>query len=204
MDRESACCRRSALPPVSRGAAVRSDPFAPLLTDRLRLRCVTADDAAATSRLMTPGVSRWLASWPVPFTPEMAGARIAALRQRAFRGDALPLAITARADGDLLGWALLERDDRDRTSASLGFWLGERHHGQGYMRELAPIVTTAGFELLAVDVIEAGAQTSNAGSFAVMEACGMTPVGERMVHAAARARDELCRFYAIRRPPSLS
>jgi hypothetical protein len=33
-------------------------------TPRLRLRPVHDGDAEATARLMTPGVSRWLASWP--------------------------------------------------------------------------------------------------------------------------------------------
>ena len=181
-----------------------SEPFEAQLTSRLEIRCVTADDAAATSLLMTPGVGRWLASWPIPFTPEMAGARIDALRQLAFRGDALPFAITSRTDGALLGWATILRNEGDRRSASLGFWLGERHQAKGYMREIAPIVTDAGFKLLAVDVIEAGAQLANTGSFAVMKACGMTLVGTRTIHASARGRDELCRFYEIRRAQSLS
>lgn len=42
-----------------------------------RLRPLRPADAAALSALMTPEVSRWLASWPVPFTPEMAEARLA-------------------------------------------------------------------------------------------------------------------------------
>jgi ribosomal-protein-alanine N-acetyltransferase len=174
-----------------------SEPFERQQTSRLVLRCVTANDSAATSLLMTPGVSCWLASWPVPFTLGMASARIHALRQLAFLGDALPFAITTKTDGELLGWAIVERNGRDRKSASLGFWLGERHHGKGYMQEVAPVVMAAGFKLLSVDVIEAGAQVANIGSFTIMRLCGMKPVGERMVHASARGRDELCRFYAI-------
>ncbi len=48
-----------------------SDPFAPLETEWPRLSCVRPEDAALVSRLMTLAVSRWLAPWPVPFTPEM-------------------------------------------------------------------------------------------------------------------------------------
>jgi len=152
---------------------------------------------------MTPAVSRWLASWPIPFTLEMAKERVAELRERAYRADALPFAIVASLNDELVGWATIVRNERDRTSASLGFWLGEQHHGQGYMREIAPIVLVAGFAALGVDVIEAGAQIANAGSFAVMTACGMTAVGERMVYAAARRQDEPCCFYEVRRPSSL-
>jgi ribosomal-protein-alanine N-acetyltransferase len=179
-----------------------TEPFAVRSTNRLRLRCVTADDASATSRLMTPAISRWLASWPVPFTLEMAQQRIRDLREQAYRGDALSLALVAAVDDELVGWVTIVRNERDRMFASLGFWLGEQHHGKGYMRETAPIVVAAGFETLGVDVIEAGAQIANAGSFAVMTACGMTAVGERMVHAAARRQDEPCCFYEIRRPTS--
>jgi [ribosomal protein S5]-alanine N-acetyltransferase len=180
-----------------------TEPFAARSTNRLRLRCVTADDALATSRLMTPAVSRWLASWPMPFTLKMAQQRIADLREQAYRGDALPFAIVARLNEELVGWATIVRNERDRASAALGFWLGEHHHGKGYMREIAPIVLAAGFATLGVNVIEAGAQIANAGSFAVMKACGMTAVGERMVYAAARRQDEPCCFYEVRRPSSL-
>jgi ribosomal-protein-alanine N-acetyltransferase len=119
---------------------------------------------------MTPGVSRLLASWPVPFPLQMAASRIKAARRRAICGDALPFAITARSDGSLIGWTTVERDAHDRMSASLSFWLGERYHDQGFMREIAPVVIEAGFRLLAVDSIEAGAQVTNTASFAVMEA----------------------------------
>ena len=67
------------------------------------------------------------------------------------------------------------------------------------MREIGPAVTAAGFTLLGVDAIRAGAQVGNRESFAVMRLCGMTPVEERLVRASARDRDELCRFYEVRR-----
>jgi ribosomal-protein-alanine N-acetyltransferase len=50
-------------------------------------------------------------------------------------------------------------------------------------------------------VIEAGAQPGNTASFAIMRACGMRPVGERMIPVPARGRDELCHFYEVHRPP---
>ncbi len=153
----------------------------------------------ATSRLMTPGISRWLASWPVPVTPAMASGRIDDLRRLAFHGDALPFAVIGRCEGGLLGWATVTRGDLDRSSASMSFWLGEAHQGKGYMREVAPAAVGAGFDLLGVNEIEAGAQVTNAASFAVMTACGMMPAGERYVHASARRQEELCRFYKVAR-----
>lgn len=176
------------------------DPFPSMETARLTLRCVAAADAAATSALMTPEVSRWVADWPLPFTPDMAAARIEAMRQRAFAGDALPFALVERASGGLVGWSVLHREGENRHRGSLGYWLGEAWHRRGYMREVVPVVLQVGFARLDLDVIEAAAQLANAGSFAIMRACGMRPAGDAVVYAPSRHRQELCRRYEIARP----
>lgn len=176
------------------------EPFQPLETPRLFLRCVTVHDATATSSLMTLEVSRWVAAWPVPFTIEMAISHIAASRELAYAGDALPFGVVEKASGALIGWVMLNRDQQDRRRGSLGYWLGEQHHGKRYMRELAAAAVAAGFKWLDLDVIEAGAQPANIASFAVMRACGMKPARKGMVYARARKRDEFCQFYEIQRP----
>ncbi|MBY6243314.1 GNAT family N-acetyltransferase [Methylosinus sp. Sm6] len=172
------------------------DLFPPLETDRLRLRCVAQRDAVATSRWMTPAVSRWLASWPLPFTPAMAAERIEHWRALARAGDGLGFAIADIATDELLGWATIERED-DSSSGSFGYWLAEPFQGRGYMRELAPVALAAGFERLDLARIRAGAQIENTASFAVMQACGMRRVGEAMVFAPARGREEPCLFYEV-------
>jgi len=80
------------------------DLFGAVETARLRLRCVRLEDAVPVSGMMTAAVSRWVASWPVPFTPEMAVERITNARKAATDGRALPCAIERRSDGALVGW----------------------------------------------------------------------------------------------------
>jgi ribosomal-protein-alanine N-acetyltransferase len=181
---------------------VTVDPFEPLETARLQLRCVSVGDAAATARLMTPHVSRWVANWQIPFTADMAAARIEAMRQLALKGEALPFAVLMKAERELIGWVMINRDGENPRRGSLGYWLGETYQGKGYMKEIAPVVLAAGFELLELDVIDAAAQLENTGSFAVMQACGMKLVREGKVYAPARKREELCFFYEIERPLS--
>lgn len=175
-------------------------------TPRLRLRLVAPEDAEATSALMSPAVSRWLAMWPVPFTVAMAGERIATARALAEAGQALHLAVTARGDGALLGWIMAHRSRDDPRTATLGYWLGEAHHRRGILREAAVALLPAAFAWLDVDRIESGAQPENAGSFAVMRACGMSFRREAVVHAPARGRDEVVHVYGVERdrftPPS--
>jgi ribosomal-protein-alanine N-acetyltransferase len=173
--------------------------FPPIKTARLLLRCVEAEDAAATAALITPAVSQWVARWPYPFTADMAVARIAHSRAAAALGHELPFAIVEQSAGVLIGWLVIRRHPTEHARGSFGYWLGEAWHGQGYMREAAPPAVDYGFIHLGLDVIEAGAQLDNAASFAIMRACGMSPVGERMWPAPARGRDELCRFYEVHR-----
>jgi [ribosomal protein S5]-alanine N-acetyltransferase len=178
---------------------ITSEPFVPIETSRLLLRCVEERDANIVSRLMTPGVSQWLASWHMPFTPSMAADLIDAARISAFDGDGLPCAVVEKASGQLVGWTTVLRTNDDRCRGSFGYWLGEPFQGQGYMREIASSALAAGFQLLNLDVIEAGAQPENLPSLAVMRACGMQMAGERMIYASARDRHELCHYYEIKR-----
>jgi ribosomal-protein-alanine N-acetyltransferase len=129
----------------------------------------------------------------------MAMCRIEAARRLAYAGDALPFGVVEQASSALIGWVMLDRDRRDRRRGVFGYWLGEKYHGQGYMRELAGVVINAGFKLLDLEVIEAGAQVGNTASLAVMRGCGMTPSRAVMVYAPARQRDEFCQFYEVQR-----
>jgi ribosomal-protein-alanine N-acetyltransferase len=172
--------------------------FQPLVTSRLILRCLEPGDAADISRLITPNVARWVASWAFPFTVEMAEERIRGNRARAREGKAVPCAVIREADGQFMGYIGIFATEPGR--AALGYWLGDAFHGQGYMREAAPMALRAGFEILGVRTIEAGAQLANAASFAVMKACGMRFVGERMTFAASRQIEELCAYYEATAP----
>lgn len=176
-----------------------ADPFPALALPRLLLRCVWAGDAAATAGLMTPAVSRWIAHWPVPFTPAMALARIERAREQAGAGLSLPMALLRRSDGALLGWVTVDRRRADPRRASLGYWLGEAHRGRGYMAEAAPAAVAAGFRLLDAAAIEAAVRPDNPASIAVLRRLGMRCVGERPVYASARGRDELCLAYELAR-----
>jgi len=156
-------------------------------TARLRLRLPHSDDAPAVAALMTPAVSRWLGTWSVPFTIEIAEARIVGALRAMARGDTLYCAIEHQAK--LAGWiggARLPGTCR----AAFGFWLGEPHQGQALMQEAAPAYVAALRDRLALDSIEAACQPENHGSARVLAACGLRRTGQRMHYAEARNREE--------------
>jgi len=164
-------------------------------TARLVLRPVEPADAAATAALLTPAVSRWLASWPQPCSTDLVADRIAEHRRAAAAGDALTLALVRKADGALLGWLGVYREPSAPTVASLGYFVGEAHQRQGYVAEAAAALLPVALAKLRLERIEAAAQLDNAGSIAVLRGLGLAYVGERAVFASARGREELCAVY---------
>jgi len=172
----------------------------PVDTERLRLRCAEPRDAEALSALMSEAVSRRLASWPVPYTPPMALDRIHGVRMAAAERRSLPLVIERRSDGAVLGWISISRAPGDDATALITYWLGERFHGQGYMREAAPAALARAFALMEVRRVRAAVQADNAPSLAVVRLLGMEPLGEGRIWCPARGREEPCLWFEIARP----
>lgn len=169
-------------------------------TERLLMRGWQAGDADALAEIMTPDVTRWLSSWPTPMTPAVALQRIAAMQAAVHQGKGLDYAIVRQADDRLIGGLAVKFADDPPACVKLGYYLGPGCQGRGYMREAAQAAIAHIWRRLPTEVIEAGAQLDNEASFAVMRAVGMQLQGERLVYAAARGREETCRFYQVRRP----
>lgn len=117
-----------------------NDPFAPIVTARLTIRCVRPEDAGALSTMMTPGISRWLANWPVPSTRSAVAERIDAERRAAANRKSLPWVLERRSDGLVLGWLRIVRQASDPSLGEIGYWLGLGFQGHGYMAEALPAV----------------------------------------------------------------
>ena len=157
-------------------------------TARLRLRPPRPEDAPSLSALMTPAVSRWMGSWPAPFTLELAEARIARSLDAVAAGRALICVVEHR--GEFAGWIGGGRiDETDR--GEFGYWLGEPWHGRGFMGEAAPAYVAALRARLALNSIEATCHPENCASARILATCGLKRIGTRIQHAPARNRDEL-------------
>lgn len=153
-----------------------------------RLRPPRPADAPALSALMTPGVGRWMGSWPAPFTPEMAEARIASVLDAMAEDGTVCCVIEHRAEiVGRIGAARLPGTDR----VSFGYWLGQSWYGRGFMREAAPAFVAALRDRPALNGIEATCHPEHQGSARVLAACGLRRVGTRTHFAPARNRDEL-------------
>jgi len=173
-----------------------------IVTPRLTLRPVEVEDATAIADLMSPTVTRWLASWPNPMTEGFARERIEQSRAAAARGGHIWWGLIHRTDHRLIGGfsgGLMQTDPR---RMEIAYHIAETYQGAGYMREAAQAAIVAIWRLFDIDAIEAGAQIANAASFGIMRAVGMTPIGDRYVYSSARDRIEPCLFFELLRPKS--
>jgi len=156
------------------------DSFAPLTTERLRLRPLRADDAASLHRLVNDWeVAKTLARVPFPYPRDLADEWIASTRAQISAGTAWHLAVTREEDGTeaLLGCVGLTLDAKNPREAELGYWIGRRHWGQGLGPEAAGRLAHWALANLEIDRLVASALVDNERSAAVLRRIGFKESG---------------------------
>lgn len=144
-----------------------SRKVAPLQTERLTLRRISAADAPAIHGYMCdPEVTRWLPSGVL----DEAGA-LAFAEKNAGRG-ATNLALIERASGELIGHMSFHRWFAP-TVQEIGWAIGRPHQGRGYATEAARALMSHAFEGLRRHRVLATCQPENGASWRVMEKLGM-------------------------------
>ena len=148
--------------------------FAPLATERLRLRPVTADDLdAVVAQNADARVMTWFGG---PMAAEQAAAWMAKQldhwQKHGFGRMAVDL------DGVVVGFVGLTRTDFDAgftPCVEIAWRLAFEHWGKGYATEAARAVVRDGFDRLGLDEIVAITTPGNTRSRRVMERLGMVP-----------------------------
>ena len=168
-----------------------------ITTERLVLRPPVSTDASFIAALMSPDVSRWLASWPSTMDVHGASRRIADANAEIDAARALHWLIEQRGSGDVLGWIRITRDPANPTLGDLGFWLGRTFQGFGFATEAVRAAVAAGFARLGLLTIEGGAQLANEASQRVMQRIGMRRADVREVWTPTRQRYEACIYYVL-------
>lgn len=88
-------------------------------------------------------------------------------------GTAVPLFLIRRSDDVVMGAITLDHIRRGPAQAgTTGYWIGEAHARQGYMREAIEAVVHYAFTTLDLSRIEAGCLPENTPSRALLEQCG--------------------------------
>ena len=162
--------------------------FVPLATERLVLRPLVPEDAAALHNLVNEfDVTRNLARVPFPYPRELADDWIQSTRRSLADGSAYQLAITGR-EGEheiLVGVVGLRRDAAARVGR-LGYWVGRRFWGYGVATEAARRLARWALANLDLERLEAAVITDNPASAAVLRHIGFRHTGEGTDNSSAR------------------
>jgi ribosomal-protein-alanine N-acetyltransferase len=126
-------------------------------------------------RFLTP----WEPSWTSDALSRSAFRRRLARYAADWRGDqGYSLFVFRREDGQLMGGIGLTNVRRGvAETASLGYWMGERYAGRGYMKEALRLTLSFAFDRLQLHRIEAACLPTNAASRHLLTRCGFREEG---------------------------
>src|SRR5262245_40869767 len=153
-----------------------------LHTARLMLRPPAMNDYAAWAALRTESREHlvpWEPQWARDELSRSAFRRRLRQFQRDIREDqGYPFFIFHEHSGALLGGLTLCNVRRGITqAAALGYWLGRRHLGQGFMTEAVCAIAAFVFDDLKLHRLEAACLMHNRPSIAVLERSGFQREG---------------------------
>ncbi|WP_435891127.1 GNAT family N-acetyltransferase [Meridianimarinicoccus marinus] len=146
-------------------------------SERMRLRPPAMADFVEWCELRRQSAAYlkpWEPTWSADhLTKRGFSNRIHWVQRSISNGTALPLFLTERDSGALLGALTLDNIRRGPAQAgTLGYWIAERFARQGYMREAIRAVTHHAFTQMDLSRIEAACLPENAASRRVLEVSG--------------------------------
>ncbi len=146
-------------------------------TERMSLRPPMHSDFrvwAALRRESLEFLSPWEPAWARDhLTRRSFTNRVYWANRSISNGTAVPLFLIRREDQVLLGAITLDNIRRGPSqAATLGYWVGQCHARQGFMREAIRASVHYAFQTLDLSRIEAACLPENAASRGVLEACG--------------------------------
>jgi ribosomal-protein-alanine N-acetyltransferase len=167
-------------------------------TERMTLRLPQHGDFRAWTTLRdqsAPFLAPWEPVWAADHLSRRAfTGRIYWANRSTSQGTALPLLLIRRGDAALLGAITLDNIRRGPSQAgTLGYWMGQAHTRQGYMREAILALVHHAFTAMDLSRIEAACLPENAASRGLLEKCGFKyeGVAQSYLQIAGRWRNHV-------------
>jgi ribosomal-protein-alanine N-acetyltransferase len=189
---------------VLKGNPVTSTPNAfpelPILkTERLILRKMTLDDAEDLFAYASDSEVAKYVTWEPHGTIEDSRAFLQDVLERYEKRLPANWGLVLKATGRLVGTCGFMSWFPAQGRAEIGFALGRRHWGQGFMTEAVRQVILWGFSKCGLNRIEGECKPENLASARVMEKCGMTFEGVLRQFVFAKGQHHDVRLYSVLR-----
>lgn len=166
----------------------------PLLTPRLRLRALTADDLDALTAVYThPLVARWIGPHTRADVADEIALHVAGQAERGWSF----WAVEDRESGRLLGDCGLQPLEHRGPEPELGYELHPDAWGRGVATEAARAVMAAAFGPLGLDRVVAVVKPEHRASQRVLEKAGLRRAGTREAYG-----EPMLIYEALNPPPA--
>lgn len=134
------------------------------------LRKLTLADAdSVTENVKDKEIIKWLLVVPYPYR-KIDAVRFIRSRQNERRArKSFTFGISLKADKDVIGIIDLSDIDWDDKKAEIGYWIGKRFWGNGYMTEAINLMSRFGFRELKLNKIYARVFEGNIASMRALE-----------------------------------
>ncbi|MEK6850344.1 MAG: GNAT family N-acetyltransferase [Nanoarchaeota archaeon] len=171
-----------------------------LKTKRLILRPLKESDAnSIVQNIDNLEVSKWLLVVPYPYARKDALFWIRSKKRKKKSQIDCTFGIELKSEKAIIGAMGLHKVDRYQGCAEVGYWLGKRHHRQGYGSEALKVLIDFSFNKLKLRRLEAGVFTGNPSSGKLLEKFGFKREGlkvkARRSKADGQIKDEI--FYGL-------
>ena len=146
------------------------------------LRPPQVSDFEAWSRLRQESrafLEKWEPSWSFDeFSPAAFRQRVRIYQRREMDDEGYTFFVFDHQSGELVGGLSLSHIRRGVSqSATLGYWMGEVHAGQGYMKDAILAIVAAAFPVFGLHRLEAACLLTNETSRHLLLKCGFVPEG---------------------------
>lgn len=166
-------------------------------TDRLVLRSLDRQDAAAMEALLTEkDIASTTLNIPYPYPAGTAEAFIVRRQAIQSKGDGYSFAVLDALTTEFMGVVGLQVN-RNHNHAELAYWIGKPFWGQGYGTEAAQCVLQFAFYDLQLNRVWAAALVRNPASSTVMRKIGMKLEGTFPQHVMKWGQYEDLEYYGI-------
>lgn len=174
----------------------------PLMTLRLHLRALKAEDAPALSAIMAdPETLRYFNLAPFA-TLAACQAYVRALLLKQHQGQLVCWGIEQLDQRQLIGRIFLKNWRNDVPSAEVTYLLSRNAWGQGYMTEALTVVVAYCFEQTSLMCLEARCWKENQASARVLEKVGMRCEGPLPERYVAQGREHEVLLFRLQRTKS--
>lgn len=147
---------------------INFSPFPNLLSDRLRLRRITADDVYEVFLLRSdPETMKYI---PRPLAKNKTDAmdHITMVNKGVADNTSINWAITMKEDNKLIGMICLIRMQPENFRTEIGYILHPAYHGMGIMHEAVGVLINYAFNILGFHSLEAVIDPENKASEQVL------------------------------------